>query len=345
MVETFDGTRTSIRTADATAALGHARIELFRRCVLPASSGRVSWPVSREKPTAMPTRAPQFNRDRQPNPRVISVARIPRTHAPKPRAALVVMAADQGRHDNVPAPRPPHFALRVMSPTRGQRAVDAQIIEDLAPNRANMRARVDGPRAALVRTRAMRTPTALLISLLLTVPLAACEEKKEDKKEDKKGDKKPEDKKAEGDDAKAEGGEPAAEGGEPKPEGGAAGEVALTKTGLKGDAPAGTSVSTMMDDDMVQGPNLVVTIGKGEGKPKTGEEAQKEAEMYGPKDPKVETLEDGYVLTFTNEGGMGTNYWVNAYREIGGAAYWCSTTGSSQEQSDNAVAFCKSLRK
>jgi hypothetical protein len=101
----------------------------------------------------------------------------------------------------------------------------------------------------------------------------------------------------------------------------------------------------MMGSDMAQGPNLVATVEKGDEKPKTGDDAIKDADMYTPKDPKVETLTDGYVLTFTNEGGLGTNYWVNARREIDGAAYWCTTTASSQEQSDAAVAFCKSLRK
>ena len=36
---------------------------------------------------------------------------------------------------------------------------------------------------------------------------------------------------------------------------------------------------------------------------------------------------------------------IQARREIDGAAVWCTTTASSQEQSDAAVAFCKSLRK
>jgi len=176
----------------------------------------------------------------------------------------------------------------------------------------------------------MRTSSVLLLSVFLASSTLACggDKPADDKKAD---DKKADDKKA--DDA------PAADGG------GAAGEVTLPKVGLKGDAPAGTNVTDMMGDDMVQGPNLVVTVGKGDDKPKTGDEATADADMYTPKDPKVETLPDGYVLTFTNEGGAGTNYWVNARREIDGAAYWCSTTATTQEQSDNAVAFCKSLRK
>ena len=187
----------------------------------------------------------------------------------------------------------------------------------------------------------MRTSSVLLLSVFLASSTLACggDKPADDKKTD---DKKADDKKA--DDVKADDA-PAADGGAAADGGGAAGEVALPKVGLKGDGPAGTTVMAMGDDDMVQGPGFVVTVGKGDDKPKTGDEAIADADMYTPKDPKVETLPDGYVLTFTNEGGAGTNYWVNARREIDGAAYWCSTTATTQEQSDNAVAFCKSLRK
>jgi hypothetical protein len=187
----------------------------------------------------------------------------------------------------------------------------------------------------------MRT-AALLLSACLSVSTLACDkggDKKDDKKtDDKKADDKGEAKKT--DDAAAGEAAPEAEAAPA-----AAGEVTLPKVGLKADAPAGTNVTDMMGNDMVNGPNLVATVEKGDDKPKTGDEAIADADMYSPKDPKVETLPDGYVLTFTNEGGMGTNFFVNVRREIGGAAYWCTTTASSQEQSDAAVAFCKSLRK
>jgi hypothetical protein len=194
----------------------------------------------------------------------------------------------------------------------------------------------------------MRTSTLLILSLLLTVSTSTACDKGGDKKDDKKvEDKKADDKKADDVVAPAEGG--AAEGGAPADGGGAAAggsaEVALPKVGLKADAPAGTTVTDMMGSDMAQGPNLVASVEKGDDKPKTGDDAIKDADMYTPVDPKVETLADGYVLTFTNAGGMGTNYFVNARREIDGAAYWCTTTATTQEQSDNAVAFCKSLRK
>jgi hypothetical protein len=192
----------------------------------------------------------------------------------------------------------------------------------------------------------MRT-TALITALFMTTLGTAACDKKDDAAKDAKADAKKDSKDAKKEDPKdvkaADGG--AADGGAAADGGGAAGEIALPKVGLKGDAPAGSNVSEMMGSDMVQGPGLVATVEKGDDKPKTGEDAQKDADMYTPQDAKVETLPDGYVLTFTNTGGMGTNYWVQSRREIDGAAYWCSTTASSQEQSDAAVAFCKSLRK
>jgi hypothetical protein len=195
----------------------------------------------------------------------------------------------------------------------------------------------------------MRTPTLLILSLLLTVSTSTACDKGGDKKDDKKvEDKKGDDKKAD-DVAPAEGGGAADGGGAAADGGGAAAggtaELALPLIGLKADAPAGTTVMDMGGSDMVQGPNLVATVEKGDDKPKTGDDAIKDADMYTPKDPKVETLADGYALTFINVGEFGTNYFVNVRREIEGAAYWCTTTASSQEQSDNAVAFCKSLRK
>ena len=122
-------------------------------------------------------------------------------------------------------------------------------------------------------------------------------------------------------------------------------EISLPKTGLKGTAPGKAEVSDMMGSDMVSAPGLVVTVHPGEGKPKTIEEAKKEADMFSPKDLKEEKLADGFVLTFNNEGGMGKNFHVNVRREIDGKGYWCQTMASQQEQADNAVKFCKSLKK
>lgn len=128
----------------------------------------------------------------------------------------------------------------------------------------------------------------------------------------------------------------------------AGGPVDLPKFGLKADAPAGAEVKDAMigEGHMVQAPGLVVNIElASESRPKTGEDAQKDADMYGPKNPKVETLADGWALTFDNEGSMGKNFFVNVRREIDGKSIWCETTAAEAAQQANALAFCKSLRK
>ena len=157
--------------------------------------------------------------------------------------------------------------------------------------------------------------------------------KEDDKKEDgakKDGDKKDGDKKDDG--AK-------------KDDAAASGDVKLPKTGLSGVGPAGSKVSDMMGSDMVQGPGLTVTVANVEGDAVTLEKAKEDADMYGPEGMKEEKLDDGFILTFTNKGGMGTNYWVKAMRTFDGKQFDCSTTASSEEQQKAAVDFCKSLKK
>ena len=128
-----------------------------------------------------------------------------------------------------------------------------------------------------------------------------------------------------------------------------AGPLDLPKLGLKGDAPAGATVGDVIGGGtghMIQAPGLVVSVEiASDTRPKTGEDAQKEADMYGPKNPKVEKLADGWALTFDNEGGMGKNYFVNVRREIDGKSIWCETTAAEAAQQANALAFCKSLKK
>ncbi len=193
---------------------------------------------------------------------------------------------------------------------------------------------------SVVRHSGMRTATLLLVSLIgSSFALAGCDggEKKDDKKADAKKDEKGGDAKKDekGGDAKKE---------EKKEEAGG-GDVKLPKTGLQGTAPAGSNVSDMMGSDMVQGPNLVATVSNVEGDAVTIEKAKEDADMYGPEGLKEEKLEDGFVLTFTNKGGMGTNYWVKVNRTIDGKQFECSTTASSEEQQKAAVDFCKSLKK
>lgn len=175
----------------------------------------------------------------------------------------------------------------------------------------------------------------ILIALPLMLTLVACggATKGDAKKDDKaaaKGDAKPGDAKAA--DAPA-----------------AAGPLELPKLGLKADAIADATVGEMIpkgEGHMVQGPGLVVTAQiASDSRPKTVEDAKKEADMYTPKNLKEEKLADGWAITFDNEGGMGKNYFVNVRREIDGKSIWCETTASQEAQQTNALNFCKSLKK
>jgi hypothetical protein len=180
----------------------------------------------------------------------------------------------------------------------------------------------------------------VLTALCATVP--ACD--KSDDKKAAEGDKKA----AAGDKKAAEGDKKAAEGDE-KAAGdkeAAAGPLTLDKVGLKAEAPAGATVGDAIGGSgvMVQAPGLIVTVEEAsDSRPKTIDEAKKNAEMYSPENMKDEELDDGFVLTFDNEGGMGKNYFVSVRREIGEKHFWCETTASQPEQQANAVAFCKSL--
>jgi hypothetical protein len=128
----------------------------------------------------------------------------------------------------------------------------------------------------------------------------------------------------------------------------AGGPVTLDKVnGLKMDAPAGSQVSDAVggSGQMVQGENLVVSVEvASDTRPKTADDAKKDADMYTPQNLNVEKLDDGWALTFDNKGSMGANYFVQVRRTIGGKDYWCETTASSPEQAKNALAACKSLK-
>jgi hypothetical protein len=179
----------------------------------------------------------------------------------------------------------------------------------------------------------------VLTALCATVP--ACD--KSDAKSDDKS--KSADKKAADGDKKAAGDEKAADEAAGDKEA-AAGPLALDKIGLKAEAPAGATVGDAIGGSgvMVQAPGLIVTVEEAsDSRPKTIDDAKKDAEMYSPQNVKDEELDDGFVLTFDNEGGMGKNYFVSVRREIGEKHFWCETTASQPEQQAAAVAFCKSL--
>jgi len=123
----------------------------------------------------------------------------------------------------------------------------------------------------------------------------------------------------------------------------------LPKVGLKGDAPAGSEAKDAIGGGaghLIMGPGLVANVDvASDSRPKTVDDAKKEADMYTPKNLKDEKLADGWALTYDNEGGMGKNFFVNVRREIDGKSIWCETTASTPEQATTALNFCKSLKK
>jgi|SRR5690349_17959519 hypothetical protein len=129
--------------------------------------------------------------------------------------------------------------------------------------------------------------------------------------------------------------------------GGGSVPLALAGLGVTAQVPEGTTADKAIVGDglTLQGPDLVVGVQlAGKDRAKTLAEAKDKNSMYSPTDLKEETLPDGWALSFQNKGGMGTNYWVQVRRTIGGKTIWCDTTASSADQQANALAACKSLK-
>ncbi|MGM0575902.1 MAG: hypothetical protein ACQEXJ_09260 [Myxococcota bacterium] len=188
---------------------------------------------------------------------------------------------------------------------------------------------------------------AMLVMLCLTLSLTACKKEEEAAEGAERTEEKAPaagEEQAEAEKPKAE--EPKAE--EPKAEEEAGGALELGKLGLKAEGPSDAKVGDAVVGEgvMVQAPGLVVTVaGATDSNPETLEAAEKDAEMYSPENVKAEELEDGYTLTYENEGSMGKNYFVNVRRTIGDKTFWCSTTASEEKQQANALDFCKSLHQ
>ena len=124
------------------------------------------------------------------------------------------------------------------------------------------------------------------------------------------------------------------------------GDLALESMGLQIAAPVGSSVRDAIVGEgyMVQGPGLVMTVAAASDSDPADLAAAKEAhDMYSPQNIGEEELEDGYILTFTNSGGMGDNYWVVGRRQIGETVVMCKTTASQEAQQTAAVTACKSI--
>ena len=123
----------------------------------------------------------------------------------------------------------------------------------------------------------------------------------------------------------------------------------IAKFGLKAELPDGATVGDAIIGDgvMIMGGGLgALTIDVAtDMTPKTAADQQKEDEMFTPTNSKVETLPDGWTVTFENQGGAGTNYWMHGRRTIGGKDYYCGYTGISDDQRTKATAACKSLKQ
>ena len=115
--------------------------------------------------------------------------------------------------------------------------------------------------------------------------------------------------------------------------------------GLKISVPEGTEPSMMGGSVMIMAMEASFTVARASSStPATLEAAKTEAtSMYSATDIEEENLEDGWALTFVNEGSLGTNYWVQVRRTINGTDYWCSTSIGFEMQADGALAACKSM--
>jgi hypothetical protein len=126
----------------------------------------------------------------------------------------------------------------------------------------------------------------------------------------------------------------------------AAGPTKLPKLNLQIDVPGKVEVgdAIMGEGHMLQGESIGAMQIEVAEKKKTLDDAKSDAEMYGPKDLKDETLPDGWAVTYSNTGSMGKNFFVDVQRDIGGKTYHCSTTGSEEKQQQAVLAACKSLK-
>ncbi|MBZ0121225.1 MAG: hypothetical protein K8H88_29790 [Sandaracinaceae bacterium] len=122
--------------------------------------------------------------------------------------------------------------------------------------------------------------------------------------------------------------------------------LAIPALNLHITAPADATVSELLGSQTISGSGLVVSVkAAGEMDPTDLAAARHEADLFTPRNLVDETLPDGWVLTYENTGGMGTNYWVTARRTIDGTSYMCSTMAADAAQQRAAVDACKSLRR
>jgi hypothetical protein len=132
-----------------------------------------------------------------------------------------------------------------------------------------------------------------------------------------------------------------------KKSGGGSVPLALAGLGVTAQVPEGSTADKALIGPgmMITGPDLVVTVQAATAEhPKTLAAAKDKNSLYSPTAVKEETLPDGWAVTFQNHGAMGTNYWVQVRRDVGGKAIWCEGNVNSADQQTNALAACKSLK-
>jgi hypothetical protein len=141
--------------------------------------------------------------------------------------------------------------------------------------------------------------------------------------------------------SKKDGGSAGGGGGGDKPA-----AVTLAKLGVQLDIAGEASPGDGMGDQsvMITGSEIGAMNVELKKEAKPLEEAKSDVSMYTGKNMKVETLADGYAVTFDNKGEMGPGFFVDVQRTIGGKPYSCSTTTNSAERQANVLAACKSLR-
>ena len=112
--------------------------------------------------------------------------------------------------------------------------------------------------------------------------------------------------------------------------------------------PEGTRVSknAVGFGVMLKGPGVSMTIGAAlDVDATTLEEAKENAQSYSPTNLEGETLPDGYLLTYENQGSMGTTYWLVGRRRLGNVAYSCGVRSPKKDHQQSAIAICKSLER
>ena len=124
----------------------------------------------------------------------------------------------------------------------------------------------------------------------------------------------------------------------------------LDELGVSAKLPAGAEVgepvvSTSGKGVQVEGPEFFINFDvPTEFDTSDLEEAKSEAkDMYSAENMEVIELDHGFILSFTNEGSMGTNYWVIGYRNIDGNEVTCSVVSAHKAHQTTGVNLCRSL--